>query len=115
LRDCTREVLDAVTESLDLLHVLVAKVDRSLALHYKRTQLHPHYFISWMITWFAHHVDSALLPRLFDLFLASHPLMPMYLYVVAMCEVRFSLAYCTCSVNAFSFEMNIWLYANDTS
>jgi hypothetical protein len=94
LRDSTREVLDAVTESLDLLHVLVSRVDKPLALHFKRKQLHPHYFISWMITWFAHNVDSELLPRLFDLFLASHPLMPMYLYVVAMHLVRFMLAEC---------------------
>eukprot|EP01024_Parvocaulis_polyphysoides_P005463 TRINITY_DN113692_c0_g1_i1.p2 TRINITY_DN113692_c0_g1~~TRINITY_DN113692_c0_g1_i1.p2 ORF type:complete len:179 (+),score=31.58 TRINITY_DN113692_c0_g1_i1:74-610(+) len=45
-----------------------------------------HYFsLSWWLTWFSHDVrDMEYVARLFDLFLASHPLMPIYVGVVAM-------------------------------
>lgn len=45
----------------------------------------PYFALSWYMTWFAHDVRS--LPqaaRLFDLFLSSHPLMPLYLAAVAI-------------------------------
>ena len=40
---------------------------------------------SWYMTWFAHDVPSLpQIARLFDLFLSSHPLMPLYLAAVAI-------------------------------
>ena len=40
---------------------------------------------SWYMTWFAHDVPALpQIARLFDLFLASHPLMPLYLAAVAI-------------------------------
>ena len=37
------------------------------------------------MTWFAHDVPSlAQIARLFDLFLSSHPLMPLYVAAVAI-------------------------------
>ena len=40
---------------------------------------------SWYMTWFAHDVPSlAQIARLFDLFLSSHPLMPLYVAAVAI-------------------------------
>ena len=88
LRDSTRSTLEAVSESLELLQPLVAAADPPLGRHLVAAQLPPFYAISWTITWFAHNVPPAEVPRLFDLFLASHPLMPMYLYVQAMLQVR---------------------------
>ena len=45
----------------------------------------PFFALSWFITWFAHNLQSlAQISRLFDLLLASHPLMPLYVSAVAM-------------------------------
>ena len=45
----------------------------------------PYYGLSWLITWFAHNVpDLEQIARLFDLFLASHPLMPLYFACMAI-------------------------------
>lgn len=90
LRDSTRQTLDAVIESLQLLYSILKAADSVLADHIMATGIEPFFAISWVITWFAHHVSPDLVARLFDLFIASHPLMPVYLYVEGMREVRFS-------------------------
>ena len=44
-----------------------------------RSQCYYFFSLSWVITWFGHVIqDSALVTRLVDVFLASHPLMPIY-------------------------------------
>lgn len=87
LRDCTRNSLDAVIESLHLLYPVVREADPDLARHLVDVGLPPFFALSWIITWFSHHVPPNDAARLFDLFIASHPLMPMYLFVVGMIEV----------------------------
>jgi Rab-GTPase-TBC domain len=45
----------------------------------------PYFALSWIMCWFSHEVeDLEQCARLFDLFLASHPLMPLYAAVTAM-------------------------------
>ena len=45
-------------------------------------QVEPFFALPWILTWFAHDINSLdSAARLFDLFLASHPLMPLYLSV----------------------------------
>lgn len=100
LRDSTRQTLDAVIESLQLLYSILRAADAELADHIIATGIEPFFAISWVITWFAHHVSPDLVARLFDLFIASHPLMPVYLYVEGMREVCFS-----------SFHMCLFLFS----
>lgn len=55
-------------------------------------ELPPYYALSWFITWFSHDVprlESAA--RLFDAFLSSHPLLPLYVGAVAMRSQRGAL------------------------
>ncbi|KAL4857897.1 TBC1 domain family member 20 [Chlorella vulgaris] len=69
LRDCTRPDLAAATETLRLLYPILEQCDPEL-----------YRYLIWYMTWFAHDVPSQhQIARLFDLFLASHPLMPLYL------------------------------------
>ncbi len=61
------------------------QADARLADHIAAAGIMPYFALSWYITWFAH--DIAALPkvsRLFDLFMASHPLMPLYVGAVAI-------------------------------
>ena len=74
-----RPSLDAVLELLALLLPVLREVDRPLHDHIHATGVPPFFSLSWYITWFAHNLvqlgDAA---RLFDLFLGSHPIMPIY-------------------------------------
>lgn len=61
------------------------QADARLADHIAGAGIMPYFALSWYITWFAH--DVAALPkvaRLFDLFMASHPLMPLYVGAIAI-------------------------------
>jgi len=49
-----------------------------------------HFALAWVLTWFAHPLDGELnsIARLFDAFLAAHPLLPMYLSVAVVLHRR---------------------------
>ena len=93
--------MHAVVELLSLLFPLLRRLDAPLAAHLEEAGLGegpPIFALAWLITWFAHGVSA--LPtaaRLFDAFLASHPLLPLYAAAAAMkarCQVvRQPLAY----------------------
>ncbi|KAL6751264.1 rab-GTPase-TBC domain-containing protein [Haematococcus lacustris] len=92
LRDATRASLDAVMELLDLTFPLLEECDPQLASVMKGAELPPFFALSWTITWWAHDVPRLQdVARLFDLFLAAHPCMPLYLGVAAMCCMRSQL------------------------
>lgn len=85
LRDATRSSLDPVIELLGLMGPIVAAADEELANHLSAQGLPPFYALSWFITWFSHDLaDFGEVCRLFDLFLATHPLMPLYVGAAAM-------------------------------
>ena len=45
----------------------------------------PYFALGWFITWFSHSVQQLdQISRLFDLFMASHPLMPLYVVAQVM-------------------------------
>jgi len=94
LRDCTRPTLSAALAALSALPALLAAADPALAAHLAGTP--PHYALPWHLTWFAHGVppgpgalDGAA--RLFDLFAATHPLMPLYVGAAALVACREAL------------------------
>ena len=61
--------------------VCIACVHLSLC----RSQCYYFFSLSWLITWFGHVIqDNGLVMRLADVFLASHPLMPLYLAAMVM-------------------------------
>ncbi|CAL5227359.1 g10307 [Coccomyxa viridis] len=79
LRDCTRPNLDAVLELLSLLLPVLRVVDPQLHAHIEAADMQAHFALSWYITWFAYNLDQLQdAARLYDLFLASHPIMPIY-------------------------------------
>jgi len=111
LRDCCGASLAPVLAQLELLQPLLARADPQLAaflskatqrsgpassdaVHWGRTSrgdpaapplFNTHFAVSWCLTWFAYSApDLPTIARLFDLFLASSPLMPLYLGVSAM-------------------------------
>eukprot|EP00958_Prasinococcus_capsulatus_P003600 scaffold324_cov394-Prasinococcus_capsulatus_cf.AAC.21 len=56
----------------------------------------PYYALSWVITWFSHDVhDLGSAARLFDLFLVSTPLMPLYVSAALLVSHKESLLSCS--------------------
>ena len=61
---------------------LIAAFDGEVHSHLFDCEMEPFFALSWIITWFAHDVrDTAVVKRLFDFFLVSHPMMPIYMSV----------------------------------
>jgi len=97
LRECTRPTLEPVTTLLALLMPLLAAADPSLHAFLVRSGVLPFFGLAWVLTWHCH--DAADLPtaaRLFDLFLASGPLLPLYVGAAALLADRAALLALPC-------------------
>ena len=61
---------------------LLGLLDEQVHNHLSECEMEPFFALSWIITWFSHDIrDTVLVKRLFDLFLVSHPLMPIYVSI----------------------------------
>ena len=61
------------------------QADPELHDHIQTAEMPPYFALGWFITWFSHNVQQLdQISRLFDLFMASHPLMPLYVVVQVM-------------------------------
>ena len=83
LRDPMRANFIQLQTALRLvLMPLIAAFDAEVHSHLFDCDMEPFFALSWIITWFAHDVrDTAVVKRLFDFFLVSHPMMPIYMSV----------------------------------
>lgn len=93
LRDCTRSTIDPALHTLRLLYPILKHADIQLYEFIKSLEEPaletPYFALSWYMTWFAHDVESLEdCARLFDLFLGSHPLMPLYVACCVITGVR---------------------------
>ena len=62
--------------------------DEELWAHIEECGIPPFFALSWFITWFSHNLQELHhISRLFDVLMASHPLMPIYIAAIIM-EVR---------------------------
>jgi len=83
LRDPMRaDFLQLQTALKLVLMPMIAAFDGEVHSHLYDCDMEPFFAISWIITWFSHDVrDTAVVKRLFDFFLVSHPMMPIYMSV----------------------------------
>lgn len=64
---------------------LLGAFDAELHSHLRDCDMEPFFCLSWIITWFAHDIrDTALVKRLYDFFIVSHPTMAVYASVAMM-------------------------------
>jgi hypothetical protein len=64
---------------------LLSRLDPEVHAHLQYCDMEPFFCLSWILTWFAHDVrDTQLVKRLFDAFLCSHPLFPLYVAIAMM-------------------------------
>ncbi|EED92583.1 hypothetical protein THAPSDRAFT_262611, partial [Thalassiosira pseudonana CCMP1335] len=85
-RDAMRSNFNQLNAALRLVIMpLTAAFDSELHSHLYDCEMEPFFALSWIITWFSHDVrDTAVVKRLFDFFLVSHPLMSVYMSVAMM-------------------------------
>lgn len=62
---------------------LINHFDPVVFEHFKLCDMElPYFAIPWVITWFSHEIrDTELVKRIFDFFIVSHPIMPVYVSV----------------------------------
>ncbi|XP_029022349.1 TBC1 domain family member 20 isoform X2 [Betta splendens] len=80
LRDFMDPTMDSTKHILNYLMPILGKADAELHEFMIRAEVGTIFALSWLITWYSHVLsDFKHTLRLYDFFLASHPLMPIYL------------------------------------
>ncbi|XP_046469803.1 TBC1 domain family member 20 isoform X1 [Neodiprion pinetum] len=76
--------MEKVNQELFFIFALLERVHPTLLQHLENVELFPHFALAEYTTWYAHKYSEhrKLLHRLFDYFLGSPPLMPLYLSTV---------------------------------
>ncbi|KAG2185429.1 hypothetical protein INT44_002220 [Umbelopsis vinacea] len=89
LSDAMLETFDPITKLLNLMNALLDMADPQLGAFLDRCNVLPYYALSWILTWFSHDLeDYHKVTRLFDLFIASAPSMPLYVACAITCLRR---------------------------
>ncbi|KAF3833973.1 hypothetical protein F7725_025177 [Dissostichus mawsoni] len=79
-RDFMDPTMDSTKHILNYLMPILEQVDTELHDFMIRAEVGTIFALSWLITWYGHVLsDFKHTMRLYDFFLASHPLMPIYL------------------------------------
>lgn len=80
LRDFMDPTMDSTKHILNYLMPILEQVDKELHDFMIRAEVGTIFALSWLITWYGHVLSEFKHTlRLYDFFLASHPLMPIYL------------------------------------
>ncbi|XP_019719033.1 TBC1 domain family member 20 isoform X2 [Hippocampus comes] len=80
LRDFMDPTMDSTKHILNYLMPILEEVDKELHDFMIRAEVGTIFALSWLITWYGHVLSEFKHTlRLYDFFLASHPMMPIYL------------------------------------
>ncbi|XP_019905849.1 TBC1 domain family member 20 [Esox lucius] len=83
LRDFMDPTMDSTKHILNYLFPILEEVDPELHDFMLRSEVGSVFALSWLITWYGHVLSEFRhILRLYDFFLASHPLMPIYFAAV---------------------------------
>ena len=79
LRDFMEGTMEKTNKMLAFLHPIIEQADPKLEDFLIRSEVGQIFALSWLITWYGHVLkDFATIVRLYDFFLATHALMPVY-------------------------------------
>lgn len=80
IRDAMLDSFDPVSKQLRLMSSLIEYEDPQLTLFLEKSNVMPYYALSWILTWFSHDFENyEKVVRLFDLFIASPAIMPVFI------------------------------------
>ncbi|KAL8570500.1 hypothetical protein ACOMHN_034535 [Nucella lapillus] len=79
LRDFLEPTMERTQQLLDYIPPLIRRANPELLQYMEGAELGNVFCISWLLTWFGHVLsDIESILRIFDFFIACHPLMPVY-------------------------------------
>lgn len=79
LRECMETTMEKTSYRLNYIYPIIQKVDKRLYEHMDSAGVGTMFALPWYLTWFGHSLNQYRdVVRLYDFFLASPPLMPLY-------------------------------------
>lgn len=101
LRDFMDHNMERTNQMLALIHAIIETADAELERFLRRSDVGHMFALSWLITWFAHVInDPDTIFRVFDFFLGTHPLMPIYLGAALVIANRSELLSTECEMSS---------------
>ncbi|CAG8643461.1 2789_t:CDS:2, partial [Funneliformis caledonium] len=89
ITDAMLDSLDPILKQLNLLNTLIRLEDLEIANFLEESNILPYFCLSWVITWCSHDIhDYSKVIRLFDFFIASDPLITIYLSAMVIMNRR---------------------------
>lgn len=99
LRDFMDPTMDSTKHILNYLMPILEQVDQELHAFMLRAEVGTIFALSWLITWYGHVLsDFRHVLRLYDFFLASHPLMAIYFAAVIVLHREKEVKNCECDM-----------------
>ncbi|KAM4606820.1 TBC1 domain family member 20 [Discoglossus pictus] len=99
LRDFMDPTMDNTKHILNYLMPIIELVNPTLHDFMQRAEVGTIFALSWLITWFGHVLcDFRHVVRLYDFFLACHPLMPIYFAAVIVLHREAEVLECECDM-----------------
>nr|XP_033819270.1 TBC1 domain family member 20 isoform X1 [Geotrypetes seraphini] len=99
LRDFMDPTMDNTKHILNYLMPIIDQVNPELHDFLQRAEVGTIFALSWLITWFGHVLsDFSHVVRLYDFFLACHPLMPIYFAAVIVLYREQEVLDCECDM-----------------
>ncbi|XP_053556256.1 TBC1 domain family member 20 [Bombina bombina] len=99
LRDFMDPTMDNTKHILNYLMPIIELVNPTLHDFMQRAEVGTIFALSWLITWFGHVLsDFRHVVRLYDFFLACHPLMPIYFAAVIVLHREAEVMECDCDM-----------------
>ncbi|XP_023667678.1 TBC1 domain family member 20 isoform X1 [Paramormyrops kingsleyae] len=99
LRDFMDPTMDSTKHILNYLMPILEQVDPELHSFMLRAEVGTIFALSWLITWYGHVLSEFRhVLRLYDFFLASHPLMAIYFAAVIVLHRQEQVLSCDCDM-----------------
>ncbi|XP_067094280.1 TBC1 domain family member 20 [Osmerus mordax] len=99
LRDFMDPTMDNTKHILNYLMPIIERVNPEVHDYMQEAEVGTIFALSWLITWFGHVLsDFRHVVRLYDFFLACHPLMPIYFAAVIVLHREEEVLDCECDM-----------------
>ncbi|ESP03750.1 hypothetical protein LOTGIDRAFT_64842, partial [Lottia gigantea] len=99
LRDFMDSDMERTKNMLNYLYPIINKASPNLGEFMERAELGTIFCLSWLITWYGHVLnDIKHIVRLYDFFIACHPLMPIYLAAAIVLYRQDEILSCECEM-----------------
>ncbi|XP_073700206.1 TBC1 domain family member 20 [Garra rufa] len=99
LRDFMDPTMDNTKHILNYLMPIIERVNPEVYDYMQQAEVGTIFALSWLITWFGHVLsDFRHVVRLYDFFLACHPLMPIYFAAVIVLHREDEVLDCECDM-----------------